>query len=138
MTVDQLRTVAKLAVASGREMADGVLTTARKLAETNANSQYYRPYRSLRSLKGPAGTVLLFDADVGGDRISFKGRWRYKSPKGDDVNYRHVRSSNFLLNDFHVENLGKDTVEAKSLHNEPLVWQPHDVGPWDPTGRIPR
>ena len=100
-----------------------------KLAEANEASEYCRPYRKLDTLRRLAQTVLLFDGDVGGGHVSFKGRWRLRD---DDVNYRHNRATNFLFADWHVENLGEQEVGDKSLENTPLIWQPEDMGPWDP------
>ena len=100
-----------------------------KLAETNKKSLYYQPYRRLNTLIKPRQTVLLFDGDVGGDKISFKGRWRLGN---DDVNYRHNRATNFLFTDWHVENLKRHVVQERSINNTPLVWQPADMGPWNP------
>jgi prepilin-type processing-associated H-X9-DG protein/prepilin-type N-terminal cleavage/methylation domain-containing protein len=100
-----------------------------KLAEANQASEYYQPYRKLGRLRRPAQTVLLFDGDVGGDQVSFKGRWRLRN---DDVNYRHNRATNFLFADWHVENLRQQEVGDKSLENTLLIWQPEDMWPWDP------
>lgn len=109
-----------------------------KLAEHNPESPYYMPFRKLDTLKRPAQTILLFDGDVGGSTISFKGRWRHKASsdsKGDDVNYRHNRQANFLFTDWHVEIIKKKAVSKRSYYNEPMVWQPADMGPWDPSPR---
>ncbi|MCP4589388.1 MAG: prepilin-type N-terminal cleavage/methylation domain-containing protein [bacterium] len=105
-----------------------------KLAETNPNSEHYLPYRRLNTLARPGQTVLLFDGDVGGGRVSFKGRWRVR---GDDVNYRHNDATNILFADWHVEMFRTHVVREKSIRNAPLVWQPEDMGPWnaDPKGR---
>ena len=100
-----------------------------KLAETNEASEHYQPYRKLGTLLRPAQTVVLFDGDVGGGHVSFKGRWRLRN---DDVNYRHNRATNFLFTDWHVENLGQKEVGEKSLENRALIWQPEDMGTWDP------
>lgn len=105
-----------------------------KLAETNtsgdpAKDKYLKPYRKLDSLKSPGATVLLFDGDVGGLIASFKGRWRLTD---DDVNYRHNVNTNLLFADWHVEGMHKNVLKAKSIKNSPVIWQPADVGPWDP------
>lgn len=107
-----------------------------KLAEHNPESPYYMPFRKIDTLKRHAQTVLLFDGDVGGKNISFKGRWRFKATglsKSDDVNYRHNRGASFLFVDWHVEPFKKKAVEKQSYYNEPMVWQPADMGPWDPS-----
>jgi len=105
-----------------------------KLAEANIaqdpdKQQYYRPYRRLDQLDRPAATVVLFDADVGGPVVSLKGRWRMKD---DDVSYRHNRCSNLLFADWHVSPIHKNVLKAQSLKNSPIIWQPADMGPWDP------
>jgi prepilin-type processing-associated H-X9-DG protein len=100
-----------------------------KLSETVEGNKYYRPYRKLSTLTRPSQTVLLFDADIGGDKISFKGRWRKKN---DDVSYRHNGATNILFTDWHVENFAEEAVYDKSINNAPIVWQPEDMGPWKP------
>lgn len=102
-----------------------------KLAETNWLSPYYLkpPFRKLDTLKSPLATVLLFDADVGGDVLSFKGRWRQTM---DDVDYRHNTKTNIVFAGGNIENMHKKVLAKKSFSNSPVVWQPADVGPWDP------
>jgi len=100
-----------------------------KLAETNQTSPYFQPYRRLSTVRRPERTVLLFDGDVGGDNISFKGRWRQRN---DDVNYRHNVAANLLFTDWHVQNMKEHVVARQSVANNPLIWQPEDMGPWDP------
>ena len=73
--------------------------------------------------------MLLFDGDTGGNAISFKGRWRLKN---DDVNYRHNRSTNLLFTDSHSENVNRKTLKQDSIKNAPIIWQPADMGPWEP------
>jgi prepilin-type processing-associated H-X9-DG protein len=87
------------------------------------------PYRKVDKLLRPQATVVLFDGDVGGKSASFKGRWR---EKGDDVNYRHNSATNILFADWHVEEMSKDTLKKRSVHNTPVIWQPADAGVWDP------
>lgn len=98
-------------------------------SEDPEKKQYYQPFRRLDLLKRPAATVVLFDADVGGAILSFKGRWRLQD---DDVSYRHNRNTNLLFADWHVESMHKNVLKAKSLKNSPVIWQPPDMGPWDP------
>lgn len=100
-----------------------------KLAETNEANEHYQPYRRLNTLPKHVRTTLLFDGDVGGASISFKGRWRQKN---DDVNYRHNAATNILFADWHVENIKKTRVNEWSLKNETLIWQPADMGEWKP------
>jgi prepilin-type N-terminal cleavage/methylation domain-containing protein/prepilin-type processing-associated H-X9-DG protein len=105
-----------------------------KLAETKkpqnaGDPNYYRPYRRLDLLPRPAATVVLFDADIGGTIISFKGRWREQD---DDVSYRHNRCTNLLMADWHVQKVDKKVLHAQSIKNSPIIWQPADMGPWDP------
>ncbi len=100
-----------------------------KLAETNPTSPHYMPYRNINTLKEPVKTVVLFDGDVGGDVVSFKGRWRLEN---DDVNYRHNFSCNLLFADNHAENMMKQALSDKSKKNDRVIWQPPDIGPWNP------
>lgn len=87
------------------------------------------PYRKLDKLVRPQATVVLFDGDVGGKTMSFKGRWR---DQDDDVNYRHNNATNILFADWHVEGITKGTLRKRSAKNTPIVWQPADAGLWDP------
>jgi prepilin-type N-terminal cleavage/methylation domain-containing protein/prepilin-type processing-associated H-X9-DG protein len=116
-----------------------------KLAETNIaqdpdKAALERAYRKMSTLKYPSQTVILFDGDVGGGTpqapaLNFKGRWRLGvNPAGgaDDVNYRHLRSANLQFADSHVERFLKKVLEEKSYNNSPVIWQPADMGPWDP------
>lgn len=91
--------------------------------------KWLKPYRKLDTLDRPGATVILFDGDVGGDTKSWKGRWRLGD---DDVNYRHNSYANLLFGDWHVEGLLKQVLKQRSIKNSPIVWQPADVGPWDP------
>jgi prepilin-type N-terminal cleavage/methylation domain-containing protein/prepilin-type processing-associated H-X9-DG protein len=105
-----------------------------KLADSTTSTKeeklmYYRPYRRLDLLDRPAATVVLFDGDTGGAVISFKGRWREQD---DDVSYRHNRKTDLLFADWHAEPLLKSVLKAKSIKNSPIIWQPADMGPWDP------
>lgn len=88
-----------------------------------------KPYRKLSTLTRPQATVVLFDADVGGKSLAFKGRWRSEK---DDVNYRHNTATNLLFADWHAEEISKSTLKKRSIHNTPIVWQPPDAGVWDP------
>lgn len=98
-----------------------------------SENPYYMPYRKLSTLDRPKETVLLFDGDVDAKVLSFKGRWRTNDREGDDVSYRHNVATNLLFTDWHVENIRKKALHEKSIRNEPIVWQPADMGPWDPT-----
>lgn len=105
-----------------------------KLAEsatagTAEKAKYFKPYRKLDTLDRPGATVVLFDGHVGGLVTSFKGRWRLK---GGDISYRHNVNTNLLFADWHVEGMHKNVLKAKSVKNSPVIWQPADVGPWDP------
>jgi prepilin-type processing-associated H-X9-DG protein len=73
--------------------------------------------------------VVIFDGEVKGTVASFKGRWRLHK---DDVSYRHNGTTNLLFADWHVEGMHKDVLKAKSIKNSPVIWQPADVGPWNP------
>lgn len=100
---------------------------------------YYMPYRRIPSLRRPTRTALLFDGDTGsgGEQESppsFKGRWRLASLSGisDDVNYRHARSTNLLFVDWHIEGIHKNVMKDRSYENKNIVWQPSDMGRWNP------
>jgi prepilin-type N-terminal cleavage/methylation domain-containing protein/prepilin-type processing-associated H-X9-DG protein len=113
-----------------------------KLAETNETSPYYRPYRKLDTLKRRNQTVLLFDGKVGTvdqetgkAEVSFKGRWRANDcPSSSDVDCRHLKRANVLFTDWHLESLTKGVLGEKSIKNEPIVWSPADMEPWDVCG----
>lgn len=102
-----------------------------KLCETNWLSPYYMkpPFRKLDTLKSPLTTVMLFDGDTGGTVLSFKGRWRQMT---DDVDYRHNTKTNIVYAGGNIENIHKKVLAKKSVGNSPVIWQPADVGPWDP------
>lgn len=112
-----------------------------KLAETNIagdpdKQKYERAYRKLGTLHRPSSTVILFDGDVGGGTptaptLSFKGRWRASKGR-DDVNYRHLKSTNILFADWHVMHYRDKALADQSVRNTPIIWQPADMGPWDP------
>jgi prepilin-type N-terminal cleavage/methylation domain-containing protein/prepilin-type processing-associated H-X9-DG protein len=93
------------------------------------HSQFLKPYRKIDTLERPGATVVLFDGKVNGVIVSFKGRWRMHQ---DDVSYRHNLNTNLLFADWHVEGMNKKVLYAKSIKNSPVIWQPADVGPWDP------
>lgn len=106
---------------------------------SSLKNPYYMPYRRLSTLDRPAQTAVLFDGDIGPGREedsppSFKGRWRLSSISGvkDDVNYRHVRSTNLLFADWHAEGIQRDVMRDRSYSNRNIIWQPADMGPWDP------
>lgn len=112
-----------------------------KLAEANVSDdptkeKYERAFRKIDTLDRPSDTVILFDGDIGGGTpeqpdLDFKGRWRFSSGR-DDVNYRHLKAANILFADWHVEHLRKDVLAERSLKNSRMIWQPPDVGEWDP------
>lgn len=100
-----------------------------KLAETNpSNPDYYGPHGRMTRILEPARTVVYFDADVGGDSISFKGRWR---DGDDDVAYRHNTSTVLTFADWHVERMTKKDLDRASNDNDQVIWQL--IGQWDPT-----
>lgn len=116
------------------------LADSTKTKTNGQENEYYIPFRKLDTLAYPMRTVVLFDGDVGkGDpnnpklAPSFKGRWRGQlSQDGDDVNYRHNRATNLLFAGWNIENVNKKVLEKKSYHNDAIIWQPPDLGPWDP------
>ncbi len=77
-----------------------------------------QPYRLLSSLLSRPHTVVLFDAEYGGSKLSLKGRLK-------DVDYRHNGSVNILLADWHVERLGRDDfVKASNWLPPKIIWDP--------------
>ncbi|MFI4861938.1 MAG: type II secretion system protein [Phycisphaerales bacterium JB063] len=113
--------------------ADPVIESYRmnsKLAETNPLDPDYTgsPHRMISQILNPARTVVYFDGDVGGDAISFKGRWR---DGDDDVAYRHNTSTVITFGDWHVERVTKKDLDNDSAGNDQVIWQL--VGQWDPS-----
>jgi len=110
------------------------LADSSKKKKDGSENPYYKPYRKLNTLKKPKQTVLLFDGDIGKGDVptappSFKGRWRLT--RKDDVNYRHLNKTNVLFTDWHVENIAKKDMKDRSVYNQPIVWQPADMGEWE-------
>lgn len=101
-----------------------------KLAETNPTDPDYTgvPYRQVSQIIESSRTVVYFDGDVGGDTVSFKGRWR---DGDDDVAYRHNTSSVLTFADWHVERITKKDLDRRSAGNDEVIWQL--VGQWDPS-----
>ncbi|XAL99896.1 type II secretion system protein [Phycisphaeraceae bacterium D3-23] len=113
--------------------ADPVIESYRmnsKLAETNPLDPDYNgsPHRQVTQIIEPSRTVVYFDGDVGGDTISFKGRWR---DGDDDVAYRHNTSTILTFADWHVERITKKELDEDSAGNDIIIWQL--VGQWDPS-----
>ncbi len=77
-----------------------------------------QPYRLLSSLSSRPHTVVLFDAEYGGSKLSLKGRLM-------DVDYRHNGSVNVLFADWHVERFGRDDfVKASNWLPPKIIWDP--------------
>ncbi len=77
-----------------------------------------QPYRLLSSLLSRPHTVVLFDAEYGGSKLSLKGRLK-------DVDYRHNGSVNILFADWHVERFGRgDFVKASNWLPPKIIWDP--------------
>ena len=77
-----------------------------------------QPYRLLSSLLSRQRTVVLFDAEYGGSKLSLKGRLK-------DVDYRHNGSVNVLFADWHVERFGRDDfVKASNWLPPKIIWDP--------------
>ena len=77
-----------------------------------------KPYRLLSSLLRCPHTVVLFDAEYGGSKLSLKGRLK-------DVDYRHNGSVSILFADWHVERLGRDDfVKASNWLPPKIIWDP--------------
>lgn len=100
-----------------------------KLSETTFGQPGYDPHRKLDTIPEHSRTVAYFDGDVGGDNISFKGRWR---DRDSDVAYRHNLSTVITFLDWHVERLTKDEVDDRSVDNDDIIWQIPQLGAWDP------
>lgn len=127
------------------------LADSSRYKKDGSPNRYFMPYRKVDTLKRPSDTVVLFDGDVGTGLVdlrpgmpppppSFKGRWRLRN---DDVNYRHNIATNLLFADWHVENIKKKALALRSYNKadydagrpDPvgsIIWQPPDMGPWDP------
>ena len=77
-----------------------------------------KPYRLLSSLLRRPHTVVLFDAEYGGSKLSLKGRLK-------DVDYRHNGSVSILFADWHVERFGRDDfVKASNWLPPKIIWDP--------------
>ena len=100
-----------------------------KLSETNPTRPGYDPQRRLDTIPNQSQTVAFFDADVGGDRASFKGRWREKD---NDVAFRHNTSTILTFLDWHVERVTKDELDDRSRDNTDIIWQIPQLGAWNP------
>lgn len=75
-------------------------------------------YRRIDSLSEPNATVVLFDAEYGGKKLSLKGKLK-------DVDYRHGRTANLLFADWHVEGLEQGRLEELSNWLPPkVIWDP--------------
>ncbi len=126
------------------------LADSSRYKQDGSLNRYFTPFRKVDSLKRPPATVVLFDGDVGFGVVgpggpstappSFKGRWRLRD---DDVNYRHNIATNLLFADWHAENIKKDPLAARSYDKAAfqagrpnpvgaIIWQPPDMGPWNP------
>lgn len=108
-------------------------------AGSTTKNPYYMPYRRIYTLHWPARTALLFDGETGSGGEanappSFKGRWRLSSITGvkDDVNYRHARCSNLVFVDWHIETIIRNVMKDRSFDNKGIIWQPPDMGTWNP------
>ena len=87
-----------------------------KLSRRNADPP--QPYRLLSSLLSRPRTVVLFDAEYGGSKLSLKGRLK-------DVDYRHNGSVNILFADWHVERFDRDDfAEASNWLPPKIIWDP--------------
>lgn len=90
-----------------------------KLAKSSANPPMQ--YRKLHTLDQPGATVILFDAEYGGRKLSLKG-------KLNDVEFRHNSAANLLFADWRVERFGRDRLVQESGWLPPkVVWDP-DLG----------
>ncbi len=75
-------------------------------------------YGRLDALSEPQATVVLFDAEYGGKKLSLKG-------KLSDVDYRHGRTANLLFADWHAEGLERERLEELSNWIPPkVIWDP--------------
>ena len=100
-----------------------------KLSETTRGKPGYDPQRRLDTIPNQSKTVGFFDGDVGGDRASFKGRWRERD---DDVAYRHNVSTVVTFLDWHVERVSKQEMDERSRDNTDIIWQAPQLGQWNP------
>ena len=77
-----------------------------------------RPFRDLKSLDAAGATVLLFDAQYGGSRLSLKGGLK-------DRDARHRGAVNVLFADWHVERMDEQRlVEMSNWLPPKITWDP--------------
>ena len=77
-----------------------------------------RPFRELKSLDAAGVTVLLFDAQYGGSRLSLKGGLK-------DRDARHRGAVNVLFADWHVERMEEQRlVELSNWLPPKVIWDP--------------
>ena len=90
-----------------------------KLAKAGANPPM--PYRELDTLDRPTATVIMFDAEYGGRKLSLKGNL-------NDVEFRHNGSVNLLFGDWRTERFDRGRLKRDSEWLPPkVVWDP-DTG----------
>jgi prepilin-type processing-associated H-X9-DG protein len=90
-----------------------------KLAKGSASTPM--PFRRLDTLDRPAATVIIFDAEYGGRKLSLKG-------KLNDVDFRHNGKANLLFADWRVEPFERNRLMQDSAWLPPkVVWDP-DAG----------
>lgn len=78
-----------------------------------------QPYCLLSSLPNPASTVVLFDAEYGGRKLSMKGRLK-------DADFRHNGSVNILFADWQVKRFDeRDLMQASNWLPPKVIWDPH-------------
>ena len=87
----------------------------------NPGAEMPTPYRRLDTLNRRGPTVILFDAEYGGQRLSFKGKLK-------DVAYRHSGAAHVLFADWRVEGFDRQRMKRESEWLPPKVlWDP-DAG----------
>lgn len=86
-----------------------------KLSRTRETPQ---PFRALDTLARPAATVLLFEAEYGGAKLSLKGGLK-------DREARHGGALNVLFADWHVERMQEQRLVDMSNWLPPkIIWDP--------------
>jgi len=76
------------------------------------------PFRNIDTITKPSATVCIFDAQTGGDRLSFKG-------KDENFARRHQGGGHILFLDWHVRWYSQKHVESDAKKDNPtIIWHP--------------
>jgi len=76
------------------------------------------PFRNIDTITKPSATVCIFDAQTGGDRLSFKG-------KDENFARRHQGGGHILFLDWHVRWYSQKHVKSDAKKDKPtIIWRP--------------